>query len=820
MPQPKYEVPTKFYLGRLTDPDSGEPETDEPFLYESKDLVTHAVCVGMTGSGKTGLGVTLLEEAAIDKIPALVIDPKGDLTNLLLTFPDLLPSDFEPWMQHEEAKQKGMTLESLARERSEMWKAGLADWDQGTDRVHKLKESCEFNIFTPGSDAGIPLSILSSFQAPSAAVLEDGDLFRDRVSTTATSLLTLLGIDADPIRSREHILLTTILDDCWRRGQSVDLGVLIQLVQSPPVAKIGVMDLENFFPADDRFELAMAMNNLLASPGFSAWLSGAPLDIPSLLHAPSGKPRISIFYTAHLSESERMFFTSLLLNETLSWLRSCSGTGSLRALLYLDEIFGYMPPVAQPPTKKPLLTLLKQARAYGLGLVLATQNPVDLDYKGLSNTGTWFLGRLQTEQDRERVLDGLEGAADGAAGGFDRRRIHEILSGIGKRIFLMHNVHEDRPVTFQTRWALSYLAGPMTRIQIKSLMADRKEGFASQESHAETAKFTPPQKDIAARSPAPAVRPSLPPDIPQVFLPLRSSPGNDAVTFQPRLLAVGQVHFVDTRKGLATDEAVAMLTEFPESAFGAVDWDRAKHLDLDPRDLVTEAPVSGVFKDPPSQASEEKNYREWEKSLAEHIYRHRRSYLLRCKAVSAISEPGETERDFRIRIADEARSLRDERIAKIQDKYASKLNSAAERVRKAELRVDKEEQEASGAKMQNVINIGATLLSAVLGRRRLSATTVGRAATTARGYGRASKQADDVRRAAEDLSAYQERLELLEEELEREIETIRDDCAPENLEVETLELKPRRTDIDIRNVGLAWVPVAEDEDGDRRPLYR
>ena len=291
---------------------------------------------------------------------------------------------------------------------------------------------------------------------------------RERVSTTATSLLGLVGIEADPVQSREHILLSTILDTTWRQGMDMDLAALIQQVQTPPVTKIGVLDLESFYPEKERFGLVMALNNLLASPGFSSWLQGVPLDIGQILYMPNGKPRIAIFSIAHLSDPERMFFVSLLMNQILSWMRGQTGTTSLRALVYMDEIFGYLPPVGNPPSKLPMLTLLKQARAFGVGMVMATQNPVDLDYKALSNMGTWFIGRLQTERDKARLLDGLESAAAGAQ--FNRAQIEKIISSLGNRVFLMNNTHEDAPELMQTRWVMSYLRGPLTRDQIKVLM--------------------------------------------------------------------------------------------------------------------------------------------------------------------------------------------------------------------------------------------------------------------------------------------------------------------------------------------------------------
>src|SRR2546426_1616433 len=443
-----------FYLGRPYDLPRKKPR-EGLLLYDSKDLVTHAVCVGMTGSGKTGLCLSLLEEAAIDDSPAIAIDPKGDLSNLLLTFPELSAEQFAPWINEEDARKRGLSPQDFASQQAELWKQGLAEWGQDGSRIRRLRESTDFAIYTPGSNAAIPVSILKSFAAPNQTIVEDTELLRDRISGTVTSLLGLAGLDADPIRSREHILLSTILSTAWKQARDLDLVSLIQQVQTPPITRVGALDLESFFPPKERFELAMRLNNLLAAPGFEVWLEGEELNIDSMLHTPGGKPRVSIFSIAHLNDVERMFFVSLLLNQVLGWVRNQSGTSSLRALIYMDEIFGYFPPVANPPSKTPLLTLLKQARAFGVGVVLATQNPVDLDYKGLSNTGTWFIGRLQTERDKARLLDGLEAAGVK----FDRN----ILSSLGSRVFLLNNVHEDAPQLFETRWTMSYLRGPLTR---------------------------------------------------------------------------------------------------------------------------------------------------------------------------------------------------------------------------------------------------------------------------------------------------------------------------------------------------------------------
>ncbi len=502
-----------FYLGKPLDAATKKQE-ETPLLYQSKDLVTHAVCVGMTGSGKTGLCIGLLEEAAIDAIPAIAIDPKGDIANLLLTFPELRAEDFKPWVSESEAATKGMSVDEFAAQQAELWRSGLAEFGQDGRRIARLKNAADMVIYTPGSEAGRSISILKSFAAPSAAVLGDGETIRDLINATATSLLALVGIQADPLQSREHVLLSNIFESNWKQERDLDLPAIIAQIQKPPFQKAGVMDLETFYPAKDRFSLAMSFNNLLASPGFQAWLTGDPLDISSLLYTPEGKPRISILSIAHLSDAERMFFVSLLLNQVLSWVRTQPGTTSLRALLYMDEIFGYFPPVANPPSKQPLLTLLKQARAYGLGIVLATQNPVDLDYKGLSNTGTWFIGRLQTERDKMRVMEGLEGAATEAKTKFDRQAMEQLIAGLGSRVFLLNSVHEDRPQLFKTRWTLSYLSGPITRDQIKVLMQGKK---------ALDRAASPPKVRAGTVATKSVDAPVLPPDVPCYYLPVESA---------------------------------------------------------------------------------------------------------------------------------------------------------------------------------------------------------------------------------------------------------------------------------------------------------
>lgn len=806
-----------FYLGREFDLEKNACK-DDLVLYDSRDLVTHAVCVGMTGSGKTGLCIGLLEEAVIDNIPAIVVDPKGDLANLLLTFPDLADADFLPWINEEEARRKGVSPQEFAARQAALWKKGLAEWGQDGARIRKLRDAAEFAIYTPGSTAGLPVSILKSFSFPGKAVTDDSELLGERIGTTVTSLLSLLGVEADPIQSREHILLSTILDASWKQGKDLDLAGFIQAIQSPPVARIGVFDLESFFPSKERFGLAMKLNNLLAAPGFSAWLEGDPLDIDRIFYTAKGKPRVSIFSIAHLSDAERMFFVSLLLTQLLGWMRSQSGTTSLRTLFYMDEIFGYFPPVANPPSKGPLLTLLKQARAFGLGIVLATQNPVDLDYKGLSNTGTWFLGRLQTERDKERVLDGLEGAAAGGAGRFDRKRMEQILAGLGQRVFLMNNVHEDAPVVFQTRWAMSYLRGPLTRTQIKQLMDPVRP------SQPAAPAATPPAGAPAAptgkeRATAPAsARPVLPPEVPQFFLPPRAAqPEGGSLHYEPMLLGIGKVYYASAKVGVAAQKEVCLITEFSGAA-SRVDWDEAQEAQIREGDLekVPHDPDSSYGELPP-EGSSPKSYAAWGNAFRDWIYRNRKLELLKSPSLGIVSEPGEPERDFRIRLTQGAREKRDLQIERLRKKYAPRIAALQDRIRRAEQAVEREKAQATQQKLSTAISFGATLLSALTGRKAVSQSTLGRAATTARGASRTMKEAQDVARAAESVEALARQLGELQALLDQETAEVKASADPMAEELEPCEVRPKKADISVSLVSLAWFPHWRDEKGGIAP---
>jgi hypothetical protein len=807
-----------FYLGRPYD--LGAKTAGEGLLlYDAKDLVTHAVCVGMTGSGKTGLCLALLEEAALDGIPALVIDPKGDLGNLLLTFPELRPADFRPWINEDDARRKGVSAEAFAEQQAETWTKGLASWGEDGARIRRLREAADFAIYTPGSNAGLPVSILKSFAAPPPALREDAEALGERIGTTVTSLLGLVGVEADPVKNREHILVSTVLRDAWAAGRDLDLAGLIQQIQTPPMKRVGILDVEAFFPSKDRFALAMTLNNLLAAPGFAAWMEGEPLDVQSLLFTREGKPRVSIFSIAHLGDAERMFFVSLLLNQTLGWMRNQSGTTSLRALVYMDEIFGYFPPVANPPSKPPLLTLLKQARAFGVGVVLATQNPVDLDYKGLSNAGTWFIGRLQTERDKARVLDGLEGAAAGAAGRFDRGKMEETIAGLGSRIFLMNNVHDDAPVVFETRWAMSYLRGPLTRAQIKTLM-DGRRGAVTPASTPAAAGVPAAAAASAKAAPAPSartggVRPALPPDIPQHFLPVRGD--TTGLVYQPMLFAAGQVRFADTKRGVDVTRDVAVLARVTDGPV-PVEWAGARETGVAVDDLESEPAAGAEFDDLPGSAGKKKSYASWSRDFAGWLFRTHKLELLSSPSLKQVSRPDETEGDFRARIQHAAREGRDAAVERLRQKYAPKMAALQEKVRRAQQAVERESGQATQQGLQVAISVGATLLGAFLGRKAVSATTLGRATTAARGAGRTMKEAQDVSRAKETVGSLQQQLADLEAEFEQETDALAAQ-GESNQEAQTIALKPTKANIAVKLVALAWAPYRRDTRGAVTPAW-
>jgi hypothetical protein len=797
---PTFEGLGVFYLGKTIDPETGA-RMPGYYLYDSKDLVTHAVCVGMTGSGKSGMCITLLEEAAIDGIPAVIIDPKGDLANLLLAFPDLSAVEFRPWVSEDAARSRGMTPDEYAAAEAERWRKGLAEWEQDGERIRRFKASADFAVYTPGSTAGLPVSIASSFDAPARRTQTDPEYLRERISTTASGLLGLLQIQADPLRSREHILISKILEQEWTSGRNLDLARLIQSIQSPSLQRVGIFDLETFYPRSDRMQLAMMLNNLLAAPGFATWLEGEPLDIGRMLHTEDGKPRMTVFSIAHLPDSERMFFVTMLLNQTVGWMRSQPGTTSLRAILYMDEIFGFFPPVAEPPSKRPLLTLLKQARAYGLGVVLASQNPVDLDYKGLANTGTWFVGRLQTERDRERLLDGLSSAASGGAA-VDRANIARMLANLPQRSFLVQNAHEDHPVLLETRWSLSYLAGPLTRGQIKSLM-DTRRITAPPQPQAPAA-----ESEAAAPAPEPevsATAPHLPAQIRQLYSP-GMGPLPPRVRYQPMLYASAKFQIINNAVGIALSRAVSHTLELQPN-MTAVSWDDSRIFETGIEELCRQ-PVEGATYLPlPTSIFEPKRLGGVQRAYLDFVYRQSQVTLWKSAAFKATSQPGESERDFRIRLQQTARERRDFELDRLRQRYAPKIKSIEERSLRAQERVEQEQAQYSQQKIQTAISVGATILGALMGRKVLSTGTLGRATTATRQASRIAREKDDIDHAREEQALLQRQLDDLNRQLQQEADALARSFDPQSESLRQVVVRPTKSDILVQTLGVLWVPT-------------
>ncbi len=814
-----------FYLGARYD-NAANTITSEAINYDSRDLTTHAVCVGMTGSGKTGLCVGLLEEAAIDKVPAIIIDPKGDMTNLLLQFENLEAADFEKWINADDAGRKGMSVQEYAAAMAVKWKNGLADWGQDTNRIKALKNAVDYTVYTPGSDAGFPINIMGSFAAPGIDFDSDAEMLRERIQGTVAALLGMINSKADPVRSPEGILLATLFEHHWRKQEDLDLASLIRGIQKPPFQQLGVFDVDTFFPEKDRFQLAMDFNSLIASPQFKNWLKGDPLDIDKIYFTPEGKPRHSIFYIAHLSDSERMFFVTLLLNSLISWMRRQSGTTSLRSLLYFDEIFGYFPPTAQPPSKKPLLTILKQARAFGVGAVLVTQNPVDIDYKGLSNAGTWFIGKLQTERDKDRVLQGLEGAI-AEAGTSSGKNFSQIISSLQSRVFLLHNVHDTEPIIYHTRWAMSYLRGPLTRPQVKTLMADRKSAPTTGTSaKAIPSSMAAPIQAAPQEKPTPEApksnRPAVAPGIEQRFFSIRksvamanqeiSSTGNLSIRYFPMNLSIGKVRFYDQKKGVDEVTNIAVLAEMPDD-FGRTDWGQAQNLKNWENGLLNDPdhhPDTNVeYEFVPESMNSAKEVTAVKKEFSNWLYQNERKQLLAHLELKLTRRTGESDEAFVSRVRQAGREERDEEMDKIQDKYEPKLDRIRERIRKEQQDLEEAEAEVSDRKKAEWLNAAETVFSVFVSRRKRSLSS----AVTKRRMARKASQ--KLEESEEDLAEYREDFLELEQELQDKLNAVRDKWDHVTDGITVTEIKPRRADVVVDGTILVWYPYWEGENGKR-----
>ena len=841
----------KFYLGRLFDAATGKP-LDQPLLYDPNDLTTHGVVVGMTGSGKTGLCIAIMEEAALQGIPALMIDPKGDLTNLLLHFPDLVPQDFQPWLDPEMARRAGKSVEQAAADAALAWRNGLAEWGMDRARLLALKSAAQFAVYTPGSDAGIPVSVLTSLRAPSIPWEGNRDVLREQIVSTVTALLGLVGFtDIDPLRSREHILLSNIFENAWSKGQSLDLSELILQTQNPPFDKLGAFPVDTFFPSKDRTGLALQLNNILAAPAFEIWREGQPLDIAALLTTPDGRPRHSVFYLAHLSDAERMFFVTLLFSAVETWMRTQTGATSLRALLYMDEIFGYLPPQSAPPSKQPLLRMLKQARAFGLGLLLATQNPVDVDYKALSNAGTWFIGKLQTDQDKQRLLDGLESAASGT---LDRRAYDKLISSLGKRIFLLHNVHA-LPSTvgvgvggaFQTRWTMNFLAGPLTRTQIpalnklvgasyqSSVISDQlpvKPLPQAPESPTAPEGFEPipavPAVPVESTPPAAAnrqssivnqqssqTRPAIPAGIAEFFLPLNTSFAKAAaasgvslppqaaasgIVYRPAILASAQVRFLDRKYSLDVEQVKSALVLNPEKR-GVVRWDdwAARPLTPDEMDPAPDpqarfAALDAPFSDARLMSAMRRDFSDW-------VYRSSKVTVRASRALGVFATPDVSQAEFMKACSEAARAARDAEIAKATAALDRQIKTLKDKIAREERELKMDETELQQRKGEELATHAENVLGVFGGRRSA------RRLSSSLSKHRLTEQAkEDVQESVDALKQYNQELAALEEQRRQALEAASGQWGDVVNDITEIPILPKKTDVYVSLFGVAWVP--------------
>ena len=784
--------PNELFIGHRLD-DEG------PLSLDPADLTTHGVIVGMTGSGKTGLGIDLLEDALLRGVPCLVIDPKGDMGNLLLTFPELRPADFRPWIEEAAATREGITPDELAAQTAQTWRDGLARSGITPDRIARLRQTAGFTIYTPGSNAGVPLNLVGSLKAPDS--VDDIEALRDEVEGFTAGLLGLIGIKADPLSSPEHILIANLVERSWSAGDDLDLATLLGQIQSPPMRKLGVLDIDAFYPPKDRAALALKLNGLLASPSFASWNQGRALDIEAMLNA-GGQPQAAIVSISHLSEAERMFVVTMILSKMVTWTRRQSGTGELRALIYMDEVFGYVPPTAAPPAKKPILTILKQARAHGVGMVLSTQNPVDLDYKALSNAGTWMIGRLQTERDKARLLDGMTSAA----GEVDRGGIDDTISALDKREFLFHSTRSDAPERFSTRWAMSYLAGPLTRDQIKSLTGDVAiEPNVDAAAGAIGADAAAPEPELAEDETL--VAPEVAADVDVYHLDTAAPwaaevgavPGGTHLT--PALVTRVQMLFDDTKADLR--ESIEWEAFVPIGARD-VDWAEAIAVDYDTRDLRRDPPDGAAYVLTDAPIAKVTFFRSATADLKNHLHRSQTVTLQANRELKLYSRIGESEAAFAERCRDAADEAKDEEVRVIRDRLAARMDKLQVAIAKYEDRIEELEADTRNRRNQDLISIGSSVLGGILGGRS-STSTIARSAGRAATRGQSSAQR--IRTVENRIEEKNLALEDLEEDLREAVAEIDEEWNEKAEAVEPLEISLEKNDISVDEVGLLWLPI-------------
>lgn len=770
-----YEKLGLFYLGKDIDKQSMEA-TEALTLLKNKNFTTHAAIIGMTGSGKTGLGVSIIEEAVIDNIPSIIIDPKGDMGDLCLTDPSFSSGSFEPWVA-DEAKSKDANVNEYAKQTATMWKEGIESWGQSVERVKKFHD-VKKTIYTPGSSAGVSINVMSSLEVPPAQILEDSDTFTSYLKSTTTSLLSLVGITADPLEAKEYILLAQIITKSWLANENLSIESIIGKILNPSFKKIGVLPLDDFYPQNDRFKLATKFNALLASPSFSLWLQGENLDIQKLLYDENGKAKVAIFSISHLNDNERMFFVTLLLNKYIAWMRRQSGTSALKTLLYMDEIFGFFPPTKNPPSKEPMLLLLKQARAFGVGVVLSTQNPVDLDYKGLSNIGTWFIGRLQTTQDIERVIDGLGGKV---GSNFDKKEIKNLLSNLKKRTFFLKSAHLDDIRLFSTRWVMSYLKGPLKRDEIATLMQEQKSAQNIEVKTVETMVKNASRLESYQNIDA---------SISQYYEPDASEQN----IFSATLGAKVKIHFYQQSKGIDSERTLEIFLPLDEQQ-QRISWENAVEEELGFDRFPHTAPSNAKFQVLPDIILEDKGLAKAVRELKETLYREQDLELLRCISPKLESKVDESRADFIVRLQDGLNDKKEIELEKLQMRYEKKEKMLLDRLSRAKERVSKESFDSTGS----MIEAGIAVLGALFGRP--STTKIGRAVSKG---SKILKERGETSRAEERTVMIEEEIEALEYELEDKIDALNEKYSADNCEIETFSIKPRKTDIDVEICAVVW----------------
>ncbi|MCX6460613.1 MAG: DUF853 family protein [Actinobacteria bacterium] len=818
-------------LGAQIDLATGQ-KSETASILPTSELTTHGVIIGMTGSGKTGLGVVLIEEVLSSGVPALLIDPKGDLTNLLLLFPGLTSEEFRPWVNESDAQNASLGLDEFAAQQATTWREGLEGWGIGPERLAAQKAAVEFAIYTPGSTAGRPLNIVGSLQAPPVGT--DPEIVGDEIDGYVTSMLGMLGISGDPLSSREHILLANIIQNAWSQGQSLELADLLAQVQQPPMRKLGVLELDVFFPPKDRMEFAMKINGLLASPSFATWLQGEPIDIQSLLFTADGRPRCAVITTAHLSDEQRQSVTSLVLSKLVTWMRRQSGTSDLRALLYMDEVAGYLPPTANPPTKKPIMLLLKQARAFGLGVVLSTQNPVDLDYKALSNTGIWIVGRLQTEQDKKRLLDGLSSAT----GGVDVGAVSETLGNLGKRQFVMRRASKNAPEVMTSRWAMSYLRGPLTREQIGQIerapaapappAAPAAPAVEAAEAPVTAAADVPsapaPEAPVTAAAdvpsaPAPSaplspaapvtmgddespVMPSIAQGIPISFVdpatPWLAEVGAVSGGSHLRAAAVARVNLrYDDRPSntLHNEEYEAVMLPLPEIPTSG----SLINVDYDDRDFISGAPVGAAFGFVPAEAKNKTYWTALQRAIIDELTRTKTTEILVNPTLKLYSRVGETPEEFAVRCDAAADQGADKAMAALRSKYETKLATARGKASDSQITANQLQQE-----LTSNYGLGAavgSVLGGLLGARKTRAQMSAEAKRE-----KAMRAKADA--AVAKTSAATDAVTLIEQQLNDELLALDAEWAQKAKDVTTKPITLSKSDITVTDFRCVWIPVA------------